>query len=295
MFEIIVFSHSMGVKITLKLYSIVVKYNMESSSGSLCASSITFIAIKDFVENLVDVFGTGGGKSPLGFYNRLISHVEAKDASRGIEQYISGFKDFFSDYGDKLESNETLQTLPRGIVIYYKNNGKNSGKVFIEIQKFVHKSEKNPEQLSWIRNHLSTISATIKPEENALVALEKMAALTGQGDETSFVKSEMDKIREVLESGQIDMSDPSAGIMALMQSGVITNMIGGLKEGVDSGRLDPNKMLAGLQTTLTDMMTEAGGDVDVDMNEIQEMAAQFMLNQQFVNMAQAQVEEVDVD
>jgi hypothetical protein len=256
---------------------------MESPS----ASNITFIAIKHFVDDLVSVFSSGGGKTPLGLYSRLISHVEIKDAVQGVDKYISGFKTFFTDFGDKLESNEGLLSIPRDTVIKYGD----SERVYIEIQKFIYKSKAKPEQITTIRQHLLTISATIKPDETALIALEKSPKdntfnIPGQ-NESGFVKEQMDNIRQTLESGEIDMSDPMNGIMALIQSGVITNMIGKLKDGVDSGLLDPNQMLTGLQTTLTSMMKDAGEDGEVDMNQISAMASQAIFNQNFANMMDA--------
>jgi hypothetical protein len=270
---------------------------------SPCTSNITFTAIKHFVDALVSVFGSGGGKTPLGFYSRLISHVEVKDAAQGVDKYVSGFKTFFTDFGDKINNNEGLLSIPRDTNIKYGD----SEKVYIEIQKFIYKSKALPEQLNAIRQHLLTISTTINPDESALVALEKTPVFVNDntfnipgGNESGFVKEQMDSIRQTLESGEIDMSDPMNGIMALMQSGVITNMIGKLKDGVDSGALDPNKMLSGLQTTLTDMMKDAGEEGEVDMSQINAIASQVIFNQNFAGMMDAadaqnveEVEEID--
>lgn len=259
---------------------------------SHCTSNITFTAIKHFVEALVSVFGTGGGKSPLGFYNRLISHVEDKVSAQGVEKYVSGFKEFFSNFGSNLESIDDMMTIPRDTIIKYGDGER----VYIEIQKFIYKSKSQPDQLNIIRQHLLTISATIKPDENLLVALEKSPMQTFENADfgSSFVKTEMDNIREVLENENIDMSDPINAMTVLASSGVITGMIERLKNAVDSGKLNPQKMLEGLQTTLADLMTDAGDTEGIDIQQIQSLTSQFMLNQEFVNLAQgATVEEVN--
>lgn len=258
-------------------------------SATPCASNITFMAIKDFVEALVSVFGTGGGKTPLGLYNRLICHVEGRDSIQGVEKYISGFKSFFSEFGSKLESNEDMMTIPRNTVIKYGDNDN----IFIEIQKFIYKSRSMPERLDIIRKHLLTISATIKPEENLLLALEKTPVNIPRDIDfgEDFIKREMDNIREVLENGNIDMSDPTNAMVALANSGAIMGLIERLKMANDAGQINPEKMLANLQKTLCDL----SGDVEgIDLNQITDLTSQYLASSEFAqNLKVEAVEEVD--
>lgn len=258
---------------------------MESlETEDVCSSNITFKAIKDFVEDLVSVFGSGAGKTPLGLYNRLISHVEGKDSIQGVDKYLSGFKAFFSEYNSNLENTDVLQTLPRDTYIKYGE----SDRVYLEIQKYIYQSRSKPDQLETIRRHLLTIKASISKDENALVALEKSPVLDiscGDDPETLFVQDQIEKIKKAFENTNIDKSNPMSVVMALASSGIIQNMIAGLQ----NSNFDLEKMLKGLNKTLAELMGIDDGDENFDLNGFTTLIQQMMGQQAGVNA----VEEVD--
>jgi hypothetical protein len=256
----------------------------EYISSQQCSSNITFKAIKDFVEDLVAVFGTGGGKTPLGLYSRLISHVEGKDSIQGVDKYLSGFKAFFSEFSSNLEDTNTLQTLPRDTHIKYGE----SDRVYLEIQKYVYQSRSKPDQLETIRRHLLTIKASINKDENALVALEKSPVLdiaNIDDPETLFVQDQIERIKKAFENTNIDKSNPMSVVMALASSGIIQNMIAGLQ----NSNFDLEKMLTGLNKTLAELMGIDDGDDKFDLKGFTTIIQQMMGQQAAVN----DVEEVD--
>lgn len=223
--------------------------------------SITFLAIKQFVDDLVSVFGDKG-VGPLNLYNRLVQHVELKDSTQGVDKYISGFKVFFANYESKLENNETIMTIPRNTVIRYGD----SPKVYIEVQKYLWLSRNKPEQIEIIRQHLLTIAASIDPSEKSLSALEAAPVLEQMGlgggtAESKFVRDMMEKAKKSMEN--TDTKDPTAAVMGLLSSGLITDMIKGLQVGVDSKTLNPDKLLSGLKETLTSVMSTDDQNIDV--------------------------------
>jgi hypothetical protein len=260
-----------------------------------CKNNITFSAIKEFVEDLSSVFGDGG-KSPLSLYSRLTKHVEDKDSTNGVSKYITGFKVFFANFESKLESKETIMEIPRGTLIRYGD----SPKVYLEIQKYIYLSRNKPEQIEIIRKHLLTIAATIDPNEKSLAALDASPVLEQMGlgggtAESRFVKDMMEKAKKSMADVEIDKENPTAAVMGLLSSGLITDMIKGLQCGVESKTLDPNKLLGGLQEALSGVMGSQGdgsGDQGLDVSRLVIATQQAMGSQS----STPQVEEVrDVD
>lgn len=255
-------------------------------------NSITFLAIKEFVDDIVSVFGDNG-KGPLNMYNRLIQHVELKDSTQGVDKYISGFKVFFANHESKLESNETVMNIPRGAVIRYGD----SPKVYLEVQKYFWLSRNKPEQLEIIRKHLLTIAATIDPNEKSLSALEaapilEQMGLGGGSAESKFVRDMMEKAKKSMEGVQMDSKDPTAAVMGLLSSGLITDMIKGLQCGVESKTLNPDKLLSGLQENLSGLMNSGNGNQDIDVSQIV-LATQQAMGSTLSTPQVEQVEEVD--
>jgi len=252
-------------------------------------NNITFSAIKEFTEDLVSVFGDNN--TPLSLYNRLTKHVDEKDSVGGVDKYITGFKVFFSNYESKLESKETIMEIPRGTFIRYGD----SPKLYLEIQKFLWLSRKKPDQLEIIRKHLLTIAASIDPSEKSLSALEASPILEQMGfgggtAESKFVRDMMEKAKKSMADVEIDKENPTAAVIGLLSSGLITDMIKGLQCGVDSNTLNPNKLLDGLQDALFSVMGAQGGSEsqNIDVSKLVIATQQAMSSSQI-----SKVEEVD--
>lgn len=242
--------------------------NINEKCGDTSYDSIhTFSAIKDFVNELNSIYGKVNGKTPLDLYVRLIKHVEIADVmSVGVENYISGFKTFFINYGNCLESIEMIKTIPKDTVIRYGN----SAKVYLEIQKYLYLCKNDDSQREIIRQHLLTVSATIDPSEKTLNALnsagpilEKMGL--GGTAESKFVNNLLGKARRAVENS--DQNDIGSVLTNIMASGLITDVMTGLKDGVDNKTLDINKLLPALTESLPGMMGNSGGNMGENTDE----------------------------
>ena len=66
--------------------------------------------------------------------------------------------------------------------------------------------------------------------------------------EGKFINGIMTKTQNAVKNIQTD--DPMKAIMGLMQSGVLTDLMGGLKAGVEGGEMDPNKLMDAMQGML---------------------------------------------
>jgi hypothetical protein len=217
----------------------------------------TFQVIQHFVSDLYNVFKSKGSPTPLDLYYRLIQHVDTTSCEIGVEKYTDGFKVFFVNYEDCLPSIEKLMTIPRDTVIRYGN----SPKVYLEIQKYLYKS--NAEQREVIRQHLLIIAASIDPDEKKLTACESAAPILeklglGGSNESKWVQNIFKKTQKSMEGKEC--KDPMEAVMHLAP--VIPEIIGGLIQGVENKTLDLTKLIPVMTNTVANMAMEAGESKD---------------------------------
>lgn len=200
-----------------------------------------FAAVIEFIKNLWEIFGSKT-VTPLCLYNRLLEHIKFED-KEAIMKSINGFLSFFDAHGADIFSNN-LSAIPVGARINY-GDGKN---VYLEIQKFMHKSD--PETREAIRQHLMTIASILQPER--IVAITPKLGIDDQSNEGKFIDTIMKKANATV-SGQ-DVSNPMSIMASLFSSGVMTDMMSGLQQGAENGQFDMMKMMQMMQNAMTSMM-----------------------------------------
>lgn len=220
---------------------------------------LAFGAIVDLVDDLWSLYETKK-TTPLALFHRLIHRIETDESGAGIAKCIDGFAAFFKTNSDALSNaDDMMNTIPRGEVIYYGT----SKSVYIEIQKYLYQAQTDNREA--IRRHLLTISAILEPNERALAELENTApAFDSSGfddgtPEGRFVAGILDKAKDAMEGANTD--DPTAAIMGLLGSGIITDMVAGFQTGVDGGELDMGKLMAKMQGALAGVMVQPPGAV----------------------------------
>jgi hypothetical protein len=208
-----------------------------------------FNAVITFVHDIWDVFGNPKKATPLALYRRLIEHIKFAD-SDAINKVLNGFKEFFSMYEKSILSNN-LDSIPRGVVIRYGE----SKSVYLDIQKYIYQTQKDPETRAAIRQHLVTISAILDPDSKKLEELDKRINelnIDLDSKEGEFITGIMHKAKSSMEN--VDTENPGQAIMGLLSSGVIQEMVSGLQYGVSSGEMDMQKLLGSMQTAIGSIM-----------------------------------------
>lgn len=216
-------------------------------------SKVAFRAIRDFVDDLWDLFDNKSKKTtPLGLYRRLTQCIKEDEPGPGIDKCLSGFRLFLTTYSGCLsDPNEMMETIPRDTVIRYGT----SKNVYLEIQKYLYQTKGDDREV--IRQHLLTIAAIIEPSEEALASLENAGNILGKmglnddSNESKFIGNIMGRARSAMEN--VNTEDPSEAIMGLLGSGLVPDIIQGLQSGVENGSLDMNKLLGGLQGAMASM------------------------------------------
>src|SRR5579862_466517 len=215
------------------------------------ASSLTFEAISEFVNDLCAVFCIP--KSPLSLYKRILEHINKNSSGDSIQKCITGFASFFANYEDYIGTIEKFKTIPRDTIIRYGD----SKNVYLEIQKYIYKSKTDDEK-EIIRSHLLTIAATIDPSEKSFANLNSASPLLNKfnldssSKEGQFVANVIQKAQKTMSNNKSD--DPTTAIMGLLSSGLVGEMISGLQEGVETGSMDVTKLFGSMQSALSGVM-----------------------------------------
>lgn len=236
--------------------------NIQTSTKNAEDMKRTYVAIKDFVNDLNEVFSN---LRSMKLYHRLLENIKVDVDTVGIQKCITGFKVFFTNYEKKLESVELLMEIPRDTYIRYGD----SPNVFLEIQKYLYKATKDQKEI--IRRHLLTIAASIDPSERTLSVLESSSpvlekmGLSSGTQEGRFVEAVMNKAKKAMENTETD--DPTTAIMGLFSSGVITDMVKGLQSGVNNKTMDVNKLLTGMQGALSGIIEAAKEENEDDEDD----------------------------
>lgn len=216
-----------------------------------------FEYIRDFVESLWDAYGQKKKKTPLVLYRRILKDITRED-KRAVSIVVRGFEDFLNEYSEVILSGE-LDTIPRGTHIYYNDNKS----IYIDIQQFIYRSANDEENRRIIHSFLVTISDTIKPTKKKKKALKQIAAknpfASDGSKEGDFTESMFNKVQEKMNTIG-DVSDPTASIMSLASSGLMTDLM----QGFGSGDLDQRKVAKKLKSIVTSLPIFASSDEESD-------------------------------
>ena len=231
-----------------------VKPNIEEECGYY--NNLTFVAIKDFVDDLVAVFGTQRRTTPLDIYYRLISSVKPDENEDVIKKYIIGFSVFFTNNLKYIENVKTIEEIPRGTVIRYAE----SPKIYIDIQSFFFKT-KDVDGKELIRQHLAVIAATMDPSERTLSILDSPLSIIEEmnlkhgSPEAYFISEILKKVNLYLQKEKT--TDPSVAIQNLLKSGLISEMATKLKNSLSDKDMDIKNLIFCLKKALSSFVDKA--------------------------------------
>jgi hypothetical protein len=190
-------------------------------------SLISFKAISTFINELVEVFGDD--QHQLKLYARLISKTTiAHDTA--IKKHVEAFRKFCINNRDSfLKSDHSLFVDP---YIVYSDNVK------VDMKEIFEKSDKSTSKVIW--KHLLTISALVDPSGEARRILKESNI---QGAETDFLSNIIGKIEDHVDPN----SNPMEAISSIMNSGIFSELIGGMGSGLQNGTLDISKLMGTVQ------------------------------------------------
>lgn len=198
---------------------------------SVDTSLISFKAICTFTIELSEMFSKK--HRPLKLYKRLIEHTKISH-EKPIQKHINAFRTFCINNRDAImNKDEKMITLNR--ISYSKS-------VYIDIIEIFKMADKQTTQVIW--SHLLCISALLDPAGKAKEILKRNLK-EGKigGGENNFLTDIIDKVEAHIDPD----ANPMEAVSSIMKSGIFTDLIGGMNEGISNGSLDLGKLMGAVQ------------------------------------------------
>lgn len=207
-------------------------------------SLITFKAISNFVSELASEFGKK--HKPLRLYQRLVSQTTLSH-DKAIMKHIDAFRTFCVNNRDAIISKNIGEIKQRKVQY--------SSRVYVDIKFILRSADAEIKEVIW--KHILCISALVDPAGKAKEILKKnMEDGKAGGDETEFLTNIISKVEETVQPD----ADPMAAVSSIMNSGIFTDLIGGMQNGLQSGNLDIGKLLGAVQGMVGSLSSQAGDD-----------------------------------
>ena len=198
---------------------------------------LIFKAITSFVSDLNEIYGNQ--HKPLLLYSHLIEKTGIIH-EEPIKKHINVFRSFITDNENAI-LNKNIELLNSSIIRY-------SEKVYIDMKEIFNlTSDKNNMECIW--QHLLTLSALLNPTGQAKEILKKEQ---NSGTEEDFLTGLIDKVGKHIDPTS---TNPMDSMTNLMSSGIFTELMGDMDNGISNGTLDMQKMVGSLQKMIGSLST----------------------------------------
>ena len=257
---------------------------------------ITFKAIINFVNDLNSLFGEF--QHSLKLYHHLITKTTfAHD--KPILKHIEAFTSYCVSNNEAI-MNKDKNRLNQDNIQYSERVYINIHKLFFPTTVRAKPMDNETEEAIW--KHLIYLSARTNPNESALKMLKSVIEskteskrggeskaggininIAGEGKEKEFLTNIMNKVENCIDP---NATNPLQAISTLMSSGLITELVSDMGQGIENGSLNLNSLMGTVQNMVSGMNTSSGegGSAQgnplggIDMTSITTMMQQMMSN-----------------
>jgi hypothetical protein len=205
---------------------------------------LTFKTITDFVKELNELFGSTNHSLKL--YQRLLEKTTISH-EKIIEKHISVFKNFCVQNRDMILNKDITKLSAKDSKVEY------SDKVYIDFSSIFKSADKDTKNV--IMDYLLTISALVDPTAKAKDILKK----DEKSKEADFLSSMIEKVEENV---NVDSANPLEAVTSIMNSGIFTELLSNMNNGIQDGSLDLGKLVGTVEKLCNTMAPKdkSGGD-----------------------------------
>lgn len=194
---------------------------------------MAFKAISSFIKDIGEEYNIQ--QKSLALYMRLIEKTTLFN-EESIHKHLNIFKEFCKLNKDAI-NNKDKDKIKSTTITY-------SSRVFININHILKISSSENEDIIW--QHLLTISAILNPSSGAKKKLENYKKEENQ-NEDNFLKNIVEKVEDNINP---DSANPTDAIKNVMESGILTDLMGSMTSGMENGNLDLGKLMGSLQNMM---------------------------------------------
>ena len=213
---------------------------------------IIFNAISKFVKELDEHFGSK--QKSLQLYSRLISKTTIIH-DEPIQKHINAFQKFCVN-----NRNAIKQTNPN---LIEDQNITYSDRVYINMHNVFKNADKDSQHTIW--KYILNLSALLDPSNRAKDILKtKISSENGESkNEDNFLSNIMNQVEDQVDP--TNMSNPMEAVSSIMSSGLFSNLVGGMNDGLQNGELDLGKLMGSVQKMIGNL-SEMTKDLPKDPN-----------------------------
>jgi hypothetical protein len=200
-----------------------------------------FNSFKNFIHELKLFFETN---LSLKLYDHLLGKTNPTDHIEAVRKHLDVVTKFVkSNRKEILESNTALSVT---VMKYSERVKVDFGVLFAEVLK----EETAAETLKIIFDHLLVLSMVFDPESGAIDVFKerkKNAAppeLEDLFNSNPFLQEMMEKVEAHVTPG----ANPMEAMNSMLSSGFLQEMVGGMQENIDSGKLDIGQLMQSVQS-----------------------------------------------
>jgi hypothetical protein len=204
-----------------------------------------FEKIVDFVSELNVAFGTIFHE--VAAYNHLLSRTKISQKLI-IRKHVELFREFCERNRDALLAKDFNKIISHKIIF--------SERAFLNLHTILSQPTIDSETSDTIWTHLLVISALVDPTVEVQEMLKKLKS--SGSPEGEFLDNFFTRIQSV-DTSNISTSDPMTAASAILQSGVLNDLVGSIDKQVKDGSLDFGKLLGTVQTMLGSLSGSPNG------------------------------------
>tara|TARA_Y100000591_G_scaffold327433_1_gene351906 strand:+ start:3554 stop:4267 length:714 start_codon:yes stop_codon:yes gene_type:complete len=194
--------------------------------------SKAFNSIKNFVSSLNECYGDN--HKGLSLYNDLLEKTTNMHA-----EVISKHNDIFKRF-----------CIDNEICILNKNYNLSvsrisfSDTIYIDISKILSEADSSEKEIIW--KHIAVIYSQFKPSNHV-----KNMLTANKSNESNFLQDMIGKVENTIDEGSI--SNPMEAITKMMSSGVFSDLVGSMTNGLQSGDLNLGNLLGSVNEMVETM------------------------------------------
>jgi hypothetical protein len=200
-----------------------------------------------FVNELNKVFSD---KYPnIRLYYKLMKKTPVGN-TKAIEKHVQLLLEYININTEAIK-NKSIKQLQNKNIIF-------TDKIFLNLTECLNNTDK--ETRNTMFTHLQLLLYISNPNDELKTILQKTSSSPStKPEESKFIDDFIGKIES--QFNEQEFKDPLSAAMNMMQSGLFSEIIQNMNDGVKSGSLNPQKLLGSVQGMLGDL---TGGSVDIN-------------------------------
>ena len=200
-----------------------------------------------FVNELNKVFSD---KHPnIRLYYKLMKKTPVGN-TKAIEKHVQLLIEYITTNTEAIKNKSIKQLQPKNIIF--------TDKIFLNLTECLSNTDK--ETRNTMFTHLQLLLYISNPNDELKNILQKTSSSPStKPEESKFIDDFIGKIEH--QFNEQEFKDPLSAAMNMMQSGLFSEIIQSMNDGVKSGSLNPQKLLGSVQGMLGDL---TGGSVDIN-------------------------------